>query len=383
ARELADHFASAPRRKLSVLVVGAGGVGGYLAARLARRGHRVAVLGREARAAAIAERGLTVREDGRETVVRDLEALSRPSREGSFDAAIFAVKGFDTEEAARSVAGCVAEDTVLISFQNGLANEDVLAGVFPGRRITAAAVCAYLSSPEPGVVERLGSKGGVALASYRGMSDEEIANFADLFRAAGLPAVTGTAASIKWSKLLLNVSFNAISAATDLTVGEILARPRLFALGAAAFREALAAARAAGAKPVGLPGYPVPLFCRVMSLPAWLGRRLALASIRGPERRGRSSMWQDLSRGRGRTEVADLNGAVVRAAGKSGLPCPVNSYLTGVIEELASGPGAWERYRQDPLLLAAEAPGGAPNRAGEGDGVGGAPPGNDESQEAT
>jgi 2-dehydropantoate 2-reductase len=373
ARELADHFASAPRRKFSALVVGAGGVGGYLAASLARRGHRVTLLAREAQAAAITDRGLLVRQDGRESAVSDLEAVSSPPREAAFDAVIFAVKGFDTPAAAREVAGCVANETVVASFQNGLANEELLAEAFPGRRIAAGAVCAYLSSPEPGVVERLGSRGGVAVASYRGLSEEEIANWADLFRAAGLPAVTGTAGSIKWSKLLLNVSFNAISAATGLTVGEILSAPDLFSLGAAAFREALAAARAAGADPVGLPGYPVPLFSRVMCLPLWLARRLALMTIRGPEREGRSSMWQDISRGRGRTEIADLNGAVVEAAGKSGLPCPVNRYLTEVIERLAGDADARERYRGDPAVLAREAPGarGAAARQTPGGGGGG------------
>jgi len=273
---------------------------------------------------------------------------------------LFAVKGFDTAEAARSAAPCAGEHTVLASFQNGLSGEEILAERFPGRRILAAAICAYLASPEPGRVERLGTRGGVALASFRGLSREEIENYADLFRAAGLPAVTGAAASIKWSKLLLNVAFNALSAASDLAVGRILKSPELFALGVRAFREALAAARASGARPVDLPGYKLRLFCKVMGLPVPLGRRLALLAFRGPEREGRSSMWQDLARGRGRTEVADLNGAVVRAAEKAGLPCPVNRYLVEVIERLAADPAERARYKADASLLAREAPGAAP-----------------------
>jgi 2-dehydropantoate 2-reductase len=362
ARELADHFSASPRRKLSFLMVGAGGVGGYLAGKLALRGHEVSLLAREKQVAAIGERGLVLRELGRDTSVKQLTAFSEAPAGRTFDAVLFAVKGFDTRVAAESASGCVGEETLVGSFQNGLANEEVLAEVFPGRRVLAAGICAYLSSPEPGIIERIGAKGGVALSSFRGVTGEEVENLADLFRAAGLPAVTGTAGSIKWSKLLLNVSFNAISAASDLTVGQILANGRLFALGARAFREALAAARSAGARPVGLPGYPVPVFCRLMSLPAWLARRLALASMRGPEREGRSSMWQDLNNGRGRTEVANLNGAVVRAAEKAGLPCPVNRYLVEVIDKLASSPAEWERYRADPMLLIREAPAPARRR---------------------
>jgi 2-dehydropantoate 2-reductase len=356
ARELADHFSSAPRRKLSFLVVGAGGVGGYLAAKLAARRHSVTLLAREAQAAAIEERGLVVREGGRDQPVKELGAVSRAPTDRRFDLVLLAVKGFDTREAAGAVSGCVCEGTVVTSFQNGLANEDLLAELFPGRKVLAAAICAYLSSPEAGVVERVGTKGGVALASYRGLSSEEVGNLAEVFAAAGLPAVTGAASSIKWSKLLLNVSFNAVSAASDLTVGEILANPPLFALGAGAFKEALLAARASGAEPVRLPGYPVPLFCRVMSLPVWLSRRLALLSMRGPERAGRSSMWQDLNRGRGRTEIANLNGAVVAAAEKAGLPCPINRYLVEVVGRLAASPDNWERYKADPLLLVRESP---------------------------
>ncbi len=367
ARELADHFASAPRRKLSVLAVGAGGVGGYIAGRFAERGHQVALLARPTQAAAIAEKGLVIREGGRDRAIRDLEAFAAPPLSRRFDLVLLAVKGFDTAEAAEAIAGCVDENTVLASFQNGLANEELLAERFPNRRIMAAGICAYLSSPEPGVIERMGARGGVALASFRGLSAAEIENCADLFRAAGLPAVTGAAASVKWSKLLLNVSFNAISAASDLTVGQILNTSELFALGVRAFRETLAAARASGAQPLNLPGYKVRLFCKVMGLPVWLGRRLALLAFRGPEREGRSSMWQDLARGRGRTEVANLNGAVVRAAEKAGLPCPVNKYLVEVVEKLAAEPAEWERYKAEPLLLAREAPGiPAPSKKSKG-----------------
>jgi hypothetical protein len=107
---------------------------------------------------------------------------------------------------------------------------------------------------------------------------------------------------------------------------------------------------------MGLPGYPVPVFCRLMSLPAGIARRLALLTMRGPEREGRSSMWQDLDRGRGRSEIANLNGAVVRAAEEAGIPCPVNSYLVEVINNLTADPRARDRYKADPMLVVREAP---------------------------
>jgi hypothetical protein len=108
---------------------------------------------------------------------------------------------------------------------------------------------------------------------------------------------------------------------------------------------------------VGLPGYPVPVFARLMSLPGFLARRLALVSMRGPERSGRSSMWQDVERGRGRTEISGINGAVVEAGALAGVACPVNAYLVEVVGRIAADAEQRRRYRDDAMLLVREAPG--------------------------
>jgi 2-dehydropantoate 2-reductase len=121
-------------------------------------------------------------------------------------------------------------------------------------------------------------------------------------------------------------------------------------------REGVAAMRGLGLKPVALPGYPVPLL-------AW-GIRWAPSFLLGPIMRkmvagGRGnkppSLLLELRRGRQRSEVADLNGAVVRTGEQIGLPTPVNRTLTETLTRLVSGRIAWDSIRHQPDVLLAVA----------------------------
>src|SRR5262245_48393607 len=106
---------------MRVLVMGAGAVGGFYGAALAERGHAVTFVARGAHLDAMRARGLTIRGGGRPTVVRPVHAVADPAEAGRrFEWVLFAVKGYDTEPAARALASAVDSDTAILTLQNGV-----------------------------------------------------------------------------------------------------------------------------------------------------------------------------------------------------------------------------------------------------------------------
>jgi 2-dehydropantoate 2-reductase len=140
-----------------VLVVGAGGVGGYYAGALAGGGHEVTLVARGAHADAIRARGLLVRHpDGSERAHR-LAVLDDPRPSGVADLILVCVKSYDTEQAARLLAPCAGSDTVVLSLQNGPENEDAIARVAGLAPLMLTVTYIGSAVAEPGVIAYSGA----------------------------------------------------------------------------------------------------------------------------------------------------------------------------------------------------------------------------------
>ncbi|HEV2440362.1 MAG TPA: 2-dehydropantoate 2-reductase [bacterium] len=343
---------------MRVLCYGAGAVGSLVAAYLAearppdRDPPAVTVLGQRPHVAAIRTWGLVVESAGARMVskavdsVTSLDDLAVPP-----DLVVLTVKAYQVGEALASLAGMLArpEVTVLV-LQNGIGTEETVAAVVGGDRTVSGTLTIPVEGVRPGVVRRHSARGGVALAPVGASAPADA--IAGIFRASPLPVrVYPDAAQLKWSKLLLNILANAASAILDLPPAAIAADRRLFGLERAAFHEAVRVMHGLGLRPVGLPGYPVPLLVRVMAAPAFVGR----AALRRGLGRGRGekmpSLWHDLERGRPHNEVTVLNGAVAREGERLGVSVPVNRTLADVLLALAEGRADRETYRHHPDAL--------------------------------
>lgn len=350
---------------LNVVVVGAGAVGGWVGGRLALGGHNVTLVGRQRLAEAVAAGGLRLRtpdqDGGTSTVVvcnlRVVTSVADTAPYGPFDLALFTVKTYDTNAAIAEIQA--AEQATgwgrptIVSLQNGVRGETVLAEAFGPERVVAGTDLNPISVPEPGTVCLEKWRGGIGLATVaRSASVERWVRVLD-------EAVLPTRAyadyrAMKWSKLLLNLIGNASAAVLDMSSLEVYADPRLFRLEIEMLREAVGVMRGLGLKPVGLPGWPVPLL-------VWGVRwapRLALKPImRTLVARGRGekppSLLLDLRRGRERSEVSDLNGAVVRAGEKVNLPTAINRTLTEVLTRVFERRIQWNSVRRQPGVLLA------------------------------
>jgi 2-dehydropantoate 2-reductase len=109
-----------------------------------------------------------------------------------------------------------------------------------------------------------------------------------------------------------------------------------------------------GLKPVSLPGYPVPLLARAVR---WAPRVVLAPVMRKLVTGGRGekppSLLYELRRRRQRSEVSDLNGAVVRAGEQVGVPTPVNRALNETLNRLVVGRLQWDNVRRQPGVLLA------------------------------
>nr|WP_307826880.1 2-dehydropantoate 2-reductase N-terminal domain-containing protein [Streptomyces pactum] len=368
---------------------GAGSIGCHLGGRLAPFAD-VTLIGRPAAMEALRKHGLVVSGGGRPVTRVDPAAVRlSTSAEAATDAdhVLVTVKSAATREAARQLAPHLAPGAVVVSFQNGLRNPEVLrAGLRdrdgaeadagtrgpgtgtvtgPGRPAAGAAEPAageaaadrrraprVLAGMVPyNVVQTAPGRFHQGTAGVLMIDDDPAgAPLTALLARAGLRVeARPDMREIQHAKLLMNLN-NAINALSGLPLRDQLGRrPYRFCL-ALCQREALAAYRAAEVRPARLGALPALWMPRLLRLPDPVFRRLAAATL-AIDAEARSSMWEDLRRGRP-TEIDSLQGEIVSLAEQHGLRAPVNARLVTLVRQAeAAGPEA-ARTWSGPELLA-------------------------------
>lgn len=329
-------------------VYGTGAVGGYLGGKLMATGlAEVTLIGRPQVVTAVREHGLIIREQAGEVISRPRAVESVEGLE-PLDAVLLTVRAYDVAASIPDLRALLGQAGIVLASQNGVGTEETLAEALGSERVFPCTFTVSVGMEEPGIVTRYSRSGGIALSSMSGRAVPDW--IVQMFTATGLPtAVIPDYRSLRWSKLLLNMLAAPTSAILDMDITQLLSDPRIFRLERAAFLEAAAVMDAAGIRAVSLPGYPVPLARLAMRLPAPLAQRTLgrrIASSRG----GRSpGMRADLKRGK--SEIADFNGAIAREGDRLGIPTPVNHALTDLLEELLAHPERREEFRSQPEAL--------------------------------
>ena len=228
--------------------MGAGGVGGYLGSRLHDAGAEVHLIARGAHLAAIRERGLTVvTPEGERTTTR-LHATDDPAEIGPVDLVLFLVKSYDTESAASRLPALLGDDTAVLGLQNGVDNEARIAAVVGEERVLGGAAYILSAIEAPGVV-RSGRARLVVGELRGGEPTERVQRFVDVAKTGGVDAsASSDVRRVKWEKYVLLVAFSAVTACTQLTVGDIRASEAASAMLRAIMAEAAAVGRALGVR---------------------------------------------------------------------------------------------------------------------------------------
>jgi 2-dehydropantoate 2-reductase len=232
---------------MKVAVMGAGAVGGYLGARLQDGGADVHLIARGAHLDAVRERGLTIVTPEGERSTSRVKATDDPASIGPVDFVLFLVKSYDTDAAARRLAPLLGEGTAVLSLQNGVDNEDRIGAVIGRDRVLGGAAYILASIESPGVVRSNAAR--LVLGELKpGQPSERVLRFVEAANAAG--GIDARASEnvllTKWEKYTLLVAFSAVTAATQLTVGDIRASEAASAMLKAIMTEAWSIGRALG-----------------------------------------------------------------------------------------------------------------------------------------
>ena len=308
-----------------IVVAGAGSIGCFVGGMLAAADRRVSLLARPRVIAEIENNGIRL------TSFEGLERhVAPPKFSLSGDPAIFngagvvlvAVKSADTAEIADLMAWHTPSDAVIVSLQNGVGNAAVLRERLPRRRVLAAMV--------PFNVIALGD------GRFHRSTSGDIVIEADALTTAARLSVPGLAmratdniVGVQWGKLLINLA-NALNALSGLPLREQLARRPWRMLLADQMAEALTVMKAEGIKPVSATPVRPGLAPHLLRMPDILFE-LILGRTMKIDREARSSMWEDLQRGR-RTEIDYLQGVIVQLAERRGLRAPLSRRVVTLIK---------------------------------------------------
>lgn len=301
---------------MDVLVVGAGGVGGYLGGLLARAGHRLSVVARGASLEALSRQGLRVESVADGTFTVPVEAVPTAPQGRTTDLVLFTVKEYDTQGAIEQTLAGVGPHTQVLTLQNGVVSADHLAAAFGRERVLEGLIYIESYVKAPGVIAQEGGPRRVVFGKRSGNGAREQALLGTLREAGWQAELADDIITALWAKLCFIGPFAALNTLTGLR-GPFLAGESVSGgVARALIGEYVAVATAEGAR---LPADMVD---------ATLERMRTFMGL--------ASMLRDRVAGR-RLESDALVDDVVRRAASHSIPVPVATMLAALLAPVREG----------------------------------------------
>jgi 2-dehydropantoate 2-reductase len=230
---------------MKILVMGAGAIGAYFGARLQQAGEQVIFCARGENLRALKDRGLEFKSYAGDFSLA-VTATADPHEFAPYDLVLFCVKSYDTASAARSLEGCLSPGGAILTLQNGVENELLLAEIFGRDAIMGGNARVGAELVEPGrIIHRTG--GLIEFGELDSRETQRAQQFAETFRRAAIfGTLTMSLGTIRWEKLLWNAAFNTVTTLTRRNVGAVIDDPGGVELLRALMHEIAAVARAEG-----------------------------------------------------------------------------------------------------------------------------------------
>jgi len=291
------------------LILGTGGVGGFFGAKLTQAGNDVWFIARGDHLKAMKANGLRVRSTGGGFVIPPGKMTDALPDVGPVDVVLFCVKAYDTEAAARQLAPTLHDNSVVLSLQNGVDNEEKISGLIQRGKVYGGV--AYISAriTAPGEITETGGFQRIVFGLLDGPINERAREIHRLLVGAGIKCdLREKILNDLWNKFVFITSMGSFTAMSRLTQGEIIAQPETLSLVFNAMHEveALAWKRGVHIEP--------------------LDEAKMLENLKRFDSETRSSMYYDLV-GQKPLEVEALNGTVVRLGRELGVPTPIHNVI--------------------------------------------------------
>ncbi|MFA5090372.1 MAG: 2-dehydropantoate 2-reductase [Candidatus Omnitrophota bacterium] len=302
---------------MKILIVGPGAIGCLIAAFLSKSREEIKIFDKnKERAVKINEEGISV-EGISGNWHADIPVISETGDTQGADLIIICVKSYDTKEAVIQVKTLLGEDTKVLTLQNGIGNIEVIGEAVGAERVIGGVTSLGATLLGPGHIRHAG-KGDTVIGRIDGKIPVEMRAIRELFNKVGLETrISRDIKALLWSKLLINVGINALTAITRLHNGRLIEFEGTRRILREAVTEAIRVAKRKRIKLI----YDDPL-AKVEAV-----CEATAANI--------SSMLQDVLR-RKRTEIDFINGVIVRQSQELGLSTPVNSMLTDLVKTIES-----------------------------------------------
>ncbi|MEE8392804.1 MAG: ketopantoate reductase family protein [Rhodospirillales bacterium] len=304
---------------MKIAVMAAGGVGGYFGARLAAAGYDVSFVARGSHLEAMRRDGLRIESGLGDLKLDPLKATGDPGEIGPVDVVMFAVKLWDTEEAAAACRPLVGDGTAVISFQNGIGAIDVLSRVLgPEHALGGTAHIASVIAG-PGTIRHTGVLARLTFGETDNRRSPRLEAFLEACAKAGVDAeIADDMKRAVWEKFIFLTALSGTTTVARRPLGPILADPDLRRAFLSAMEETAALAREKGVD------IEDGVIDRLMTFAEELPGEM------------KSSMLRDLEGGK-RLEVEWLSGGVSLMSRDLGLASPVNDTIFAALKPYAGG----------------------------------------------
>jgi len=297
---------------MKTVIIGAGAMGSLFGGLLSLSGEEVWLVDIwKEHIDAIRSKGLVIEEKGKIQTI-STNASSDITSIGKADLILYFVKTYHTEKAVSDSLVLEKEDTVFLTLQNGLGNEETICRQVDRKKVILGVTGQGATLLGPGHIRHAGW-GKTYVGELDGRSTERSDRISHMFLKAGIETeVSSRIHDLVWEKLFINVGINALAALLGLKNGQLLDYPETMKLMEALVSEAVEVANRKG---------------------MWIEVN-PIDRVRGvieATRENRCSMGQDLDYRR-RTEIGAINGAIVREADHLGISVPYNRMITDLIK---------------------------------------------------